>query len=336
MKRKHSYSFFISKNHSSQSKVFTIEGKTVHILFGALAGLLFLLTFFLTNYFGLHLDQWQFSQLKKENKQLEQKFARVNLQLKDLEKRVHQVSDFSRKLQLITNVSPNVNYQKMGFGKTHSSSTLALLSIAHPSNNRSPSSVNSSLDESTSHTFKDFTTTNANALEVRMEKLKEKSELVKQNTWTLYTNLMEKKEILNNTPSIMPVKGWVSSSFGYRNETIYSDHEYQFHRGVDIASTQGNPVMASADGKVVYTGYDEFGYGNLIVIDHGYGLRTYYAHLAEININIGNTVKRSDIIASVGSTGRSTGPHLHYEIRIFNKPVNPDNYILNQSNFLVY
>ena len=119
-------------------------------------------------------------------------------------------------------------------------------------------------------------------------------------------------------------------------KTIYVDHEPYFHRGMDIASKEGSPVMATADGKVVYTSYDEYGYGNLIVIDHGYGLKTYYGHLAEINTKVGKSVQRGKIIASVGSTGRTTGPHLHYEVRIFGVPVNPENYILDQGDIFVY
>ena len=91
----------------------------------------------------------------------------------------------------------------------------------------------------------------------------------------LYTDLLEKQEVVNRTPSILPVRGWISSHFGLRNETIYSDHEPHFHRGGDIASTEGKPVVASARWKIHYTGYDEYGYGNLIIIDHGYGLKTY-------------------------------------------------------------
>ena len=146
------------------------------------------------------------------------------------------------------------------------------------------------------------------------------------------TDLLEKKEILSNTPSILPTKGWLSSGFGYRNESIYSDHEPHFHRGVDIASSEGSPVVASADGKVVYTGYDDYGYGNLVVIDHGYGLKTYYAHLAAIKTTAQKKIRRGEIVGEVGSTGRSTDPHLHYEIRIFETPVNPESYILDQED----
>lgn len=336
MKRRKTYTFIVSENSSSCTQVWTVEKKHAHIALGCLAGFFLLLTVFLTDYLSRHVDQWQLSQLKKENKKLEQKFVRVKSQLKDLENRVHQISDFSKKLQLITNTSPELNNQQMGFGKIHSSLAIVSLSTVHKAN-RSLASYTPSLNRSTTGRFEvGPLKEEIDQIEVHIEQIKGKSELVKQDVWTLYTDLLEKQEILNNTPSIQPVRGWLSSSFGYRNETIYSDHEPHFHRGVDIASTEGNPVRASADGKVVYTGYDEHGYGNLVVIDHGYGLKTYYAHLAEIKTKSGKTVQRGEEIGGVGSTGRSTGPHLHYEVRIFDVPVNPENYILDQNDFLVY
>ena len=336
MKKKKLYTFILAENNSSRLKTITFEKKYFHIFLSVLLALFLLLTAFLTDYFSLYVDQWKLSQLQSENKELKQKFVYVDNQLKNLENKVHKISGFSKKLQMITNVSPDQINRQMGFGKIYSSSAIAVLSNSRPSS-RGISSLGKmekvSFDKQDSDFFhtKDFVSNQD--LEIRIEKLKGKSELVKQDTWTLYTDLLEKQEVLNNTPSVLPTKGWVSSKFGYRNETIHSDDEPQFHRGVDIASSEGNPVLASADGKVTYTGYDEHGYGKLVVIDHGYGLKTYYAHLAEIKTKIGKFVQRGEIIASVGSTGKSTGPHLHYEVRVFSVPVNPENYILDQGDF---
>ena len=331
MRRKIYYTFLFTKSNSPQLKKISIDSKYIYTFLAVLGSLLFVLIAFLTDYLALHVDHWKLAKLQKENKNLEQKLASINTQLVDLEKKVHQVSNFSKKLQLITNAH-KTNSLKM-IGKTHSNSAIIALS-AHSSSkkhNRSPSSIKESAENS-----ENFNSFSGEALELRIEKLKEKSEWVKQDAWTLYTDLSEKKEILNNTPSILPVKGWVSSQFGYRNETIFTDHEPYFHRGIDIASEEGSPVLASADGKVVWTGYDEHGYGKLVVLDHGYGLKSYYAHLSEITAKIGETIQKGETIAHVGSTGKSTGPHLHYEVRIFGVPVNPDNYILDQSDLFIH
>ena len=334
MKRKKLYTLILAENNSSHIKTISFEKKYFQIFLGSLIVLFLLLTAFLTDYFSLHTDQWQMSKLEKENKQLKQKFVSVQSQIQELEKKIHQISSFSKKLQMITKAEPEELNQQMGFGKIHTNSVITALSI--PSPRRDLSFVNKPMKPSSSP--KEIPNVSEKVfgfvshLEIRIENLKAKSELVKEDTWTLFTDLLEKKEILNNTPSILPTKGWLSSGFGYRNESIYSDHEPHFHRGVDIASSEGSPVVASADGKVVYTGYDDYGYGNLVVIDHGYGLKTYYAHLAAIKTTSQKKIQRGEIIGEVGSTGRSTGPHLHYEIRIFGTPVNPESYILDQED----
>ena len=322
MKREKYYTFIIAENNSAHLKKITVKKKQVYIFLSFAGALSLFFLAFITDYFGLYVDRWELSRLKKENRQLEQKIVYAHSQLEDLEKKIYQISDFSKKLQMITSASLEPFNTQGGFGKIHSSSAIIALSSHSRQRSLEPAVLNTHF-----HSESD-------KLEIRIENLKGQSELVKQNAWTLYTDLLEKQELLNRTPSIAPVKGWISSSFGYRNETIYSDHEPHFHRGVDIASAEGHPVVASADGKVVYTGYDERGYGNLIVIDHGHGLRTFYGHLASTLTKAGDFVQRGEEIGLVGSTGKSTGPHLHYEVRIFDKPVNPENYMLDQNDRL--
>ena len=101
------------------------------------------------------------------------------------------------------------------------------------------------------------------------------------------------------------------------------------HHGLDIAAPFGTSVRAPADGIVSYVGYDG-GYGKLVSIDHGYGVVTRYGHNAQIHVKLGQRIKRGEKISSVGNTGRSTGPHLHYEVRVNDVPVDPSKYILDQ------
>ncbi len=142
----------------------------------------------------------------------------------------------------------------------------------------------------------------------------------------VYELMQERNSILASTPTIWPTRGWITSGFGYR---IYPfTGETKFHEGIDISTRIGTHVYATADGIVTETGYD-ITYGNNIIIDHGFGFVTRYGHLSKIDVKVGNVVKRWQKIGEVGSTGFSTGPHLHYEIRINGVPVNPENYILN-------
>jgi murein DD-endopeptidase MepM/ murein hydrolase activator NlpD len=122
------------------------------------------------------------------------------------------------------------------------------------------------------------------------------------------------------TPSIWPARGWLSSTMGHRIDPIDGGDDY--HAGLDIAAERGQPVYATAAGTVTHIGF-QGGYGNLIVIDHGFGLETRYGHLLNYSVKNGVKVKRGDVIGHVGNTGRSTGFHLHYEVLANGKLLNP-------------
>jgi murein DD-endopeptidase MepM/ murein hydrolase activator NlpD len=144
---------------------------------------------------------------------------------------------------------------------------------------------------------------------------------------TLYGHIEEQRNIIACTPTIRPVdEGYVSSSFGYRTSP-FTDRK-EFHKGLDIASKQGAPIMATADGVVSFAGKKGL-LGNTIVVDHGYGFVTRFGHAHKLLKKRGETVKRGEVIAYVGNTGRSTGPHVHYEVQINGVQVNPKRYIMN-------
>ncbi len=130
-------------------------------------------------------------------------------------------------------------------------------------------------------------------------------------------------------PAIPPVniassKIRFSSNFGYRRDPFHGD--YRMHSGVDISGPTGETVYATGNGKVIQVGHDFFGYGNFVMIDHGFGYKTRYAHLKNATVTIGRVVRRGEQIGLMGSTGRSKGPHVHYEVIYKNRPVNPLNY----------
>ena len=127
------------------------------------------------------------------------------------------------------------------------------------------------------------------------------------------------------TPSLWPVMGKLESGVGGRRNP-FGGRGYEFHEGQDIDAAYGTPVQVAATGRVVIAGWQR-GYGNVVYVDHGSGLSTRYGHLSEIDVTVGQTVTRGQTIGLVGSTGRSTGPHLHYEVRINNQPVDPKPYL---------
>lgn len=125
----------------------------------------------------------------------------------------------------------------------------------------------------------------------------------------------------HTVPSIWPTAGYVSSPYGLRwNGT-------EFHQGIDIAAETGTPIVATADGIVTSAGWNGSGYGNMVDVDHGGGIVTRYAHASAVAVTPGQEVRRGQVIAYVGSTGHSTGPHLHYEVRVDGTPVNPAAYL---------
>ena len=132
---------------------------------------------------------------------------------------------------------------------------------------------------------------------------------------------------LNYTPSVRPVyKGPLTSGFGRR---VHPIHGYMvMHKGLDIGGQTGDIIIAPADGVVIWTGY-RGGYGKTVVLDHGFGLQTHYAHLNGYRVEVGQEVHRNQNIAEMGSTGRSTGPHLHYEVRQNGRPLDPLPFLLD-------
>jgi len=154
-------------------------------------------------------------------------------------------------------------------------------------------------------------------LATQLIKLQETSQLFKNN-----------KNAILYYPTISPIKTkdfiCLSSPYGMRDHP--TEKKVLFHEGVDISANVGSPIYSTAQGTVVKVTYSKYGYGNKVVIKHAYGLETLYAHLGDINVKKGQWVKKNQLIGTVGNTGRSTGPHLHYEIHKYNEPRDPLGY----------
>lgn len=153
----------------------------------------------------------------------------------------------------------------------------------------------------------------------------EREMAVRENSLiTLRDSIATKQAQAASTPSNWPAGGEITSAFGYRRSPWGWGR--QFHEGVDIASEWGTPISATADGEVTFSGWNG-GYGIMVVIDHGNGISTAYAHNSSNKVAVGQHVKKGEYIADMGSTGASTGPHVHYEVRIGGERVNPQSYM---------
>jgi murein DD-endopeptidase MepM/ murein hydrolase activator NlpD len=137
---------------------------------------------------------------------------------------------------------------------------------------------------------------------------------------TVKSTVESQQELARATPSIWPLAGWLASGYGQRKDPF--DGSADFHPGLDIAAARGTPVRATADGTVTSAGFNG-NYGNAVLIEHGFGISTRFGHLSRFAVRAGQQIRRGDVVGYVGSTGRATGPHLHYEILHNGSPINP-------------
>ena len=165
-----------------------------------------------------------------------------------------------------------------------------------------------------------------NLLGKRLDELASEAEKREGSIRQLETYLRGQKARLGSTPSVWPARGWVTSDFGTRIDPYTGKRT--MHRGIDIANQPGVPVLSPARGVVSFAATSG-GFGKMIVLDHGYDIRTRYGHLSELKVQVGDHVERGEIIGSIGNSGRSTGPHLHYEVEVNGMCENPKNYMLD-------
>lgn len=161
--------------------------------------------------------------------------------------------------------------------------------------------------------------------------LKQRLAVQRQSYDTLQRLVASKEQMLASIPAIQPISDknldYVASGFGYRIDPIYKTPK--MHTGLDFAAPIGTPIYATANGRVTFTGFEEGGYGNHIIVNHGYGYETLYGHMVRIKAKRGAVVKRGEILGWVGNTGKSTGPHLHYEVIRNKNKINPVHYFFN-------
>lgn len=159
----------------------------------------------------------------------------------------------------------------------------------------------------------------------RIQGLQEKANVLETRINEAYESYQDRSIFLASTPSIWPVKGWITSEYGMRINPLR--HHREMHEGLDVAAQWGTTIVAPADGIVTFAG-PHGGFGKTVKIEHGYGIATMYGHASQLHVRSGQKVRRGTKIASIGSTGKSTGPHLHYEIHVDGVPIDPAQYIL--------
>ena len=161
-------------------------------------------------------------------------------------------------------------------------------------------------------------------LNLALDKLSSRADDAEEKVHSVFALQQDKQFFWASLPSLWPSRGWVTSEFG---EHRGWRGKGRLHEGIDIAGPRGTPILAPGDGTVTFSGYYH-GYGQMVTVDHGYGISTLYGHCSAMFVKEGQRIKRGMIIAQVGNTGSSTGPHLHYEVHVDGVPVNPMMYVM--------
>jgi murein DD-endopeptidase MepM/ murein hydrolase activator NlpD len=247
-------------------------------------------TFFSVQYFTSLSQTHELTKLRHENKELQTANEQFSKSVESLRGQLRTVEDRTRKLAIYAGISSLDDSAQGGVGGLR------------------PTDLGN------------------NPYRDDVDKMAFRSHRIESDLSVLEQKLVAQSQLLASTPSIAPVRGILTDGFGGRSDPFTG--EPGTHNAVDISSAAGQAVRAPADGIVVKAEWAN-GYGNVIYLSHGYGFSTRYGHLSAYAAKPGQHVKRGDIIGYVGSTGRSTGPHLHYEVRVNNVPVNPLEYILN-------
>ena len=257
-------------------------------------------TFFLSaEFFTDKVNEAELARLQVENEQLNEKYEQLRWNVSEIENRY---GELVKKEIVIRNAfdMPEIDLEERQLG------------IGGP----------------TSHNFDYISSTEKFALatEAQVDRLLRLSRFELEKYSEIEFELNRLQDRLVHTPSIRPTKGWYNRGFGMKNDP-FTGYK-RFHRGIDISNNTGTVIISSADGTVKITANDN-DLGKFITIDHGYGFQTRYGHLSKIQVKRGQKVKRGDIIGLMGSTGYSTGPHLHYEVIRNGKFLNPRKFILN-------
>lgn len=326
---------FIVRNDQEPTRKIVISTLWLKAGSALLAAVVLALLAGIVDYTGLLAQSIENKRLRVENGQLLKQFQVVEGKVNALENGLERVKTFTTKLRLITNLDQDDRSLKLAMGATPAPNEQVQefdqpidkrASVQEFEGQEEPAVENRLVDERSGELAltagKDYRT-----LAIRIDRAIQDTQLREQSILDLWETLSERQSLLSSTPNIKPAKGWYSSKFGYRISPFTG--KASLHAGLDIAASQGSPVYASADAVVSYTGFDD-GYGKLITLDHGYGVTTRFGHLSQIYVQVGQRISRWDVIGSVGSTGRSTAPHLHYEVRYNDVPRNPLLYILDE------
>jgi murein DD-endopeptidase MepM/ murein hydrolase activator NlpD len=311
--KERNYSVIIVSGATSTNKEFVISSKLIRNSIIAFIALLVIFGFIIFDYLTISFDKEKMKRLERDNIGKERTIADLSENLRDIEAKLKQMAVFKERISVAMGLTSPDALKEVGMGGGEGAS------ITNVPNGMELPGAKVNIPGAGPEQSRERILNNAKDIRQEAKKI--------QDTLKFVESVMEQQKVrLASTPSIWPTKGYLTSPLGYRIHPLTGKKD--FHNGQDIATQYGNKVVATADGVVLVSEHWDY-LGNLIIIDHGFGFTTRYGHLASFNVKEGDRVKRFQVIGYVGNTGRSSAPHLHYEVRYFGKPLNPMNFIID-------
>jgi murein DD-endopeptidase MepM/ murein hydrolase activator NlpD len=287
------YTILLIPEGSHKVRRFMIGRKWLYSVATTLSVILLLGSFLLLDYFHTNVDRSELKRLRVQNQ----------LQQNELREFANRLEDVRKEMVILAQ-----NDAKMR----------ALAQISHPT------SPPENIQVGIGGPVESAPDSDMSNLQQQIDQIRASIDLRRESQEEVRGFLTEQSSLLSSKPNGWPARGWLTSNFGIRNSPFTGKRT--MHEGIDIATRIGTPVYATAAG-IVSRAQTENGYGKLVVIDHGYGYKTFYGHNSKLMVKVGQRVKRGDLVAASGNTGTSTGAHVHYEVRLNGVPLNPRKFI---------
>jgi murein DD-endopeptidase MepM/ murein hydrolase activator NlpD len=302
IKKKEYFTFMFLPGPNSHVRTLSISKSTLKTVFFSCVAVFIFSLYLVYEYNDVKDKVWELQAVREELMQQKAQVQNFALNILDYKRQMFLLRDLDTKLRRVVSLGPRDKAQQvLGIGGPDELGLQNLASLGEKKQEEALKEMHQELTQ-----------------------LKGAASKQEASLQMLIEYFEDKRSLYASTPSVWPVRGWVTSPFG--NRTSPFSGIVKFHEGIDIAAQTGMPIMAPADGVVVKAGFST-GYGNMVEISHGYGIKTVFAHNSRLNVKAGQRIKRGDVICYVGDSGSSTGPHLHYEVRLNGLPVNPTKYM---------
>ena len=289
----------IVPHHEGRQRTISLSKRNIRLITGIGLAAFFLVSGFLVDYFLMDVTRKKYRILQTENKTQQQTLVKYKSNLDKLSGDLASMEQYVKKLNVMAGLKATEPLQQVGGVGDGPGSSQSIPSVIIP---------------------QEFITN-------QIESVERKAMQMGQNLETLLVHYEAETNRLASTPSIWTTRGYQSSSYGYRPDPVTGKRT--MHWGIDISTNPGNPVWATADGRVISCKYDKIS-GNTIKISHMGGVTTVYCHLSKYKVKAGQKVKRGQVVGLIGKTGKATGPHLHYEVRVNGVKKNPYYWILEE------